>query len=129
MDPSREGGLLAWQFRNYSKGHRDRRNLALHAATAPFFIAGTLAVVLATFTSLWLLVFAAPALVLPLVLQGRGHRLEATPPSRFLGPGDFAARLLAEQWLTFPRYVLSGGFARAWREGGADARLQRSHVP
>ena len=24
-------------------------------------------------------------------------------------------RILAEQWITFPRYVLSGGFARAWR--------------
>jgi hypothetical protein len=25
------------------------------------------------------------------------------------------ARLLVEQWITFPRFVVSGGFARAWR--------------
>lgn len=128
MDSSREGGLLAWQFRNYPRGHRDRRNLALHAATAPFFIAGTLAVAFAPFTSFWLLAFAAPALALPLAVQGRGHRLEANPPSPFLGPGDFAARLVVEQWVTFPRFVLGGGFARAWREGGAGSRLERSHV-
>ena len=125
MDPSREGGLLAWQFRNYPKGHRDRRNLALHAATAPLFIAGTCAVVLAPFTSIWFFAFAVPAVALPLVVQGRGHRLEANTPSPFLGPGDFAARLFLEQWVTFPRYVLSGGFARAWREAGTGSSPQR----
>ena len=25
-------------------------------------------------------------------------------------------RFFVEQWITFPRYVLSGGFSRAWRE-------------
>jgi hypothetical protein len=33
----------------------------------------------------------------------------------FRGPGDFLARFFAEQWFTFPRYVLSGRFADAWR--------------
>ena len=42
--------------------------------------------------------------------------------------GDWAARLFVEQWVTFPRYVLSGGFARAWREAGAGSRLERSRV-
>ncbi len=128
MDSSREGGLLAWQFRNYSKGHRNRRNLTLHAATAPLFIAGTCSVLLAPFTSSWLLAFAVPAVALSLLVQGRGHRLEGNPPSPFLGPGDFAARLLLEQWVTFPRYVLSGGFARAWREAGTGSSLQRPRV-
>jgi hypothetical protein len=125
MDPSREGGLLAWQFRNYPSGHRDRRNLALHAATAPLFVAGTCAIVLAPFTSLWLLVFGALGVVLPLMAQARGHRLESSPPSPFLGPGDFAKRLFVEQWVTFPRYVLSGGFARAWRAAGGSAQRPR----
>ncbi len=128
MDRSREGGLLAWQFRNYPKGHRNRRNLALHAATAPLFIAGTCAVALAPFTSIWFLAFAVPAVALALVVQGRGHRLEANPPSPFLGPSDLAARLVVEQWVTFPRYVLSGGFARAWREAGTGSPLERSQV-
>jgi hypothetical protein len=126
MSPSREGGLLAWQLRNYPAGHRDRRNLALHAATAPLFVAGTCALVLTPLAGPWLLAFAVPALLLPLLAQGRGHRLEASRPSPFLGPGDFAARLFVEQWVTFPRYVLSGGFARAWREGGSPVERPRT---
>jgi hypothetical protein len=126
MAPSREGGLLAWQFRNYPSGHRDRRNLALHAATAPLFVAGTCAVVLAPFASPWLLAFAAPAIVVPLIAQGRGHRLESSAPLPFLGPADFAMRLFVEQWITFPRYVLSGGFANAWRAAGGPAEGARS---
>ena len=63
-----------------------------------------------------------------LVVQGRGHRLEVKPPLLFLSRGDFAARLFVEQWVTFPRYVLSGGFARAWREAGAGSSLERSRV-
>jgi len=118
MDQPREGGLLAWQFRNYPKGHRDRRNLAVHAATAPYFVAGTCALVLAPITSPWLTLFAVPAMALPLVLQRRGHRLEVNRPAPFRGVADFAARLFVEQWITFPRYVLSGGFSRAWREAG-----------
>lgn len=128
MGPSREGGLLAWQLTNYPEGHRNRRNLALHAATAPLFIAGTCAILLAPFTTLWLLGFGVPALALSLVAQGRGHRLEANPPAPFRGPGDFVARLLVEQWVTFPRYVLGGGFSRAWREAGTGSRLERTRV-
>jgi hypothetical protein len=126
MDPSREGGLLAWQFQNYPSGHRDRRNLAVHAATVPLFVAGTIALALAPFTSLWLLALALPAVALPLALQGRGHRLEGVQPVPFRGPGDLAARLFVEQWVTFPRYVLGGGFARAWREAGRPTEPSRS---
>lgn len=115
MDPTREGGLLAWQYHHYPEGHRDRRNLAIHAVTAPLFVAGTCALVLAFLASAWLLAFALPALVLPLALQGRGHRLEASRPIPFRGAGDAAARLFVEQWVTFPRFVLGGGFGRAWR--------------
>ncbi len=128
MDYTREGGHLAWQLRNYPEGHRDRRNLAVHAATAPLFVAGTCAMVVAPFTAPWLLAFAVPALVLPLVAQGRGHRLEAARPSPFLGPGDFAARLFVEQWVTFPRYVLGGGFTRAWREAASASPAERSRT-
>jgi hypothetical protein len=48
-------------------------------------------------------------------LQGRGHRLEGVAPIPFRGPIDVVSRIFVEQWVTFPRYVLSGGLARAWR--------------
>jgi hypothetical protein len=43
-----------------------------------------------------------------------------TPRRR--GRADFASRFLAEQLITFPRFVLSGGFRQAWREAGATTR-------
>jgi hypothetical protein len=50
-----------------------------------------------------------------MAVQGRGHRLEKNAPVPFRGPLDVLARIFVEQWVTFPRFVLSGGFARAWR--------------
>ena len=50
-----------------------------------------------------------------MAMQGRGHRTEPQAPARFLGPFDVLARILAEQWIAFPRFVLTGGFARAWK--------------
>jgi len=124
--PVREGGLLAWQFRNYPNGHRDRRNLALHALTQPLFLLGTCALLLSPLLGARLLAFAVPALIAPLAVQGLGHGMEPNRPSPFLGPGDYLARLFVEQWITFPRFVLGGGFARAWRAaGGLPAGLPR----
>jgi hypothetical protein len=53
-------------------------------------------------------------MVAAILLQGRGHAIEVTRPVPFEGPLDVVARLFAEQWVTFPRYVLSGGLGRAW---------------
>jgi hypothetical protein len=113
----REGGLLAWQWRHYPEGHQDRGNLLLHILTVPLFLTGTVGVVSAVLAlqPLW----AAPGLVgmgLAAGLQGRGHRRERNAPLPFEGPLDVVVRIFFEQWITFPRFVLSGGFARAWRE-------------
>jgi hypothetical protein len=127
MDSSRDSrndqGLLAWQWSLYRDGHRDRRNLALHLATVPMFLAGTLAIpagiVLGPW---WLSIVGLAGMVAAIAAQGRGHRGEAVAPVPFRGPGDVIARLFVEQWITFPRYVLSGGLARAWRAGSATQR-------
>ena len=116
MESTREGGLLAWQLRGYPTTHRSRYNLLTHAFTAPLFLLGTCALALAPIVGAWLLALALPAMLLPVVLQGRAHRLEQTRPAPFRSAADFAARLFVEQWVTFPRFVLSGGFARNWRE-------------
>jgi uncharacterized membrane protein YGL010W len=115
MDDTRSGGLLAWQFREYPGGHTDRRSLLLHAVTVPLFMAGTLGLLVAPFSSIWLLAAAVPAMILSLALQGRAHRLEAREPAPFRGPLDAVARLFLEQWITFPRFVMGGGFTRNWR--------------
>jgi hypothetical protein len=113
----RRGGLLAWQFALYPAGHRDRRNLLVHALSVPFFLGGTIAFSAAPLFGPWPAVAGAAAMAAALAAQGRGHRLETQAPVPFRGPLDAIARLVAEQWITFPRFVLSGGFGRAWREG------------
>lgn len=111
----REGGLLAWQWSQYVLGHRDRRNLLVHILTVPVFWLGSLALLLAPFVSLWLLLLGPLAMAGAMAAQGSGHRREGAAPAPFRGPGDVLARIFAEQWITFPRFVLSGAFARAWR--------------
>ena len=46
--------LLEWQWSYYANVHRDRRNLAIHLATNPLFIAGVFAVPAGLVTRLWL---------------------------------------------------------------------------
>ena len=67
----------------------------------------------------WLGLAGLVTMVLVMAVQGRGHRIEEVAPVSFTGPVDVVTRILAEQWVTFPRFVLSGGFGRAWRAAGA----------
>ena len=112
--------LLKWQWSGYARFHRSRTNLLLHIVLVPLFLAGNIALVTA------LLRGAAPvaaaglgAMLVSVALQGRGHRGEANPPEPFTGPANLVARILLEQWITFPRFVLSGGWARQLRSAAA----------
>jgi hypothetical protein len=116
MNEQREGGLIRWQWSIYPDGHRDRRNLTLHAITSPLFVAGTCAILVSPLVGAGAAIAGAVAMLAALAAQGRGHKLEEIRPVPFRGPGDFLARFFAEQWVTFPRYVLSGRFAEAWRK-------------
>ena len=114
--------LLARQWRQYSTAHRDRTNLLVHAATAPIFLAGGCALLASPWAhGAWKLAAAGAGLLAMLIAmgaQGRAHRREEGAPAPFRGPLDVLARILAEQWITFPRYVLTGAFARGWRASG-----------
>jgi hypothetical protein len=113
----RSNGLLAWQWAHYLPGHADRRNLSIHAATVPLFMLGSLALVAGAFLAWWLVPAGAVAMAGALAAQGRGHAREAAKPLPFRGAADALARIVVEQWVTFPRFVLTGGFAAAWRDG------------
>ena len=109
--------LLSWQWSIYPVGHRDRRNLAIHLATALVFQVGCVLLV----SGLWnwrAAIAGGAAMLFALIAQGRGHKLEETAPVPFEGPIDLASRFFVEQWVTFPRYVLTGGWGRAWRSPG-----------
>jgi len=110
---TREGGLLEWQWRGYARNHRDRVNLLVHMVAVPAFIAGVLAAIsLALQGHLPGAAFALVVAVIAFAVQGVGHRREQVAPEPFAGPGDFVARVFAEQFITFPRFVLVGQWAR-----------------
>lgn len=108
--------LLQWQWELYPDGHKRRLTLVIHLVTVPVFIAGTL-MFGATIVFGWQFAVAGALFMLGTVMmQGWAHKQEDARPVPFLGPLDFVSRFFVEQWVTFPRFVLSGGVARAWRQ-------------
>jgi hypothetical protein len=109
--------LLRWQWAGYAKYHQSRANLLIHIIAVPLFLIGTIALVVAlSQLSLMLLAVGVGCIVVAVALQGRGHRLEVVPPEPFSGPLNFVSRLFLEQWVTFPRFVISGGWGASLRK-------------
>jgi len=108
--------VFNWQWKGYAQAHRDRVNLLLHLVTVPLFWLGPLLAVIGIALDRTALALCLPLLwLIAVIAQGQGHRREATAAQPFLGPIDFVVRLLVEQFVTFPRYVLTGAFGRAMR--------------
>jgi hypothetical protein len=104
-------------LRPYARYHQSRSNLLLHIVFVPLFLGGNVALPIALLGRRWpLAIGALAATALSIAIQGRGHRGEPVPPEPFTGPRNAAARIFMEQWVTFPRFVLSGGWSQALRE-------------
>nr|WP_314481889.1 Mpo1-like protein [uncultured Pseudomonas sp.] len=109
--------LPAWQWRGYRHNHRHPANLVLHLIAVPMFILGALLVLGGVFgLDIVQLAVGILALAAALGLQRHGHRLEADAPEPFINRTDSVQRLLTEQFITFPRFVLSGAWWQAWRD-------------
>ncbi len=109
--------LIRWQWAGYSRYHQSRANLLIHIVAVPLFLLGTLGLAAAVVQlSVMLFAVSLGCVIVAIALQGRGHRLEPVPPEPFSGPVNFIARLFLEQWVTFPRFVVSGGWAAALRK-------------
>lgn len=106
--------LLRYQQQHYPRFHRSVRNVRLHLLTVPLFQLGSLALLFSPWLGWLVAVAGIAACMVALAAQGWGHREEAVPPEPFSGPWNFLARLLAEQWLAFPRFVLAGGWRVAF---------------
>lgn len=101
---------------NYAQYHQSRSNLLLHILFVPLFLAANVAFLVAVMERRWLLALAAMGLTLvSIAVQGRGHRGEPRAPEPFTGPRNAIARILREQWVTFPRFVLSGAWSQQLR--------------
>jgi hypothetical protein len=108
--------LLQWQWELYPDGHTRRLTLAIHMITSPLFMSGTIMLALWPILGWQLAVAGAAFMVSTLLLQGWTHKQEHAKPVPFLGPLDFVSRFFVEQWVTFPRYVMSGKMSEAWRK-------------
>lgn len=117
--------LLRSQWEGYPRYHQSRTNLLLHIVFVPLFLCGNVGLLVGLIQRSWLVaVVAAAATLIGVALQGRGHRKEPVPPEPFSSPFNALARIFCEQWITFPRFVLSGGWLRALRT----ASLRRSQA-
>ena len=108
--------LLAWQWSDYPAKHRDRVNLVLHLVAVPLFMVGTLLLIGAALRRSGSgIAVGLGCLVVAVVVEGRGHARERETPTPFAGPLDFVSRFVVEQWVTFPRFVLTGAWSRSFR--------------
>ena len=106
--------LLRWQWEGYPRYHQSRFNLLLHIVLVPLFLVSNIALLVAPVERSWLVgIIAVVVMAFSVALQGRGHREEPLPPEPFTGPVNALMRIFLEQWVTFPRFVFSGGWFRA----------------
>lgn len=105
--------LPAWQYATYSEFHGSKLNVALHVLTVPVFWAGIGILISSAVLLSWQRALLGLGLLLvPLVVQGIGHKQEAKAPIPFAGPDDFVSRFCVEQLITFPRWIarrMAGG--------------------
>ena len=105
----------------YARFHQDRVNLLIHLIMVPIFAGGTVLAIISLIAGHFPTAIAfAVAVPASLAIQGFGHAREKVPSEAFAGPGDFASRILKEQFYLFPRFVLTGAWSAAWRHGGGD---------
>ena len=102
---------IQWQWEGYAKYHQDKVNLLIHIfAVALFWLAAITLIVGAARVSIISVILAIVALFISLVLQGIGHKKEINPTVPFASKSDFIKRFLCEQFINFPRFVLTGGW-------------------
>jgi len=117
MDAPGTRTLLSHQWKGYAQFHRSRSNLMIHIVAVPVFLIANMLFVLALFHGNWIVCAAAAVTTMgSLMVQGRGHHDEPKPAEPFTSTLNAIARIFAEQWLTFPRFVLTGGWSRTLRE-------------
>ena len=108
------GDLLTRQWSGYGRAHAAKANLLLHAFAVPLFLLGNVTLLVGLIRmALPHVIIGAAAMAVGLALQGKGHKIESVPPEPFTGPANAFARLFLEQWVSFPRFVLSGEWFRA----------------
>lgn len=106
--------LLEAQWSDYPERHRNKANLMIHIVAVPLVWLAAIQVLGGLMLTLigvggfkvifWALVQAGVAVF----AQSWGNGMEAVKPAPFAPTKDYAIALAAEQFVTFPRFVLTG---------------------
>jgi hypothetical protein len=106
--------LISWQWNGYKDFHTDKTSLFLHLFGVPMFVMGVINFVIGAFEfSVAAMIFSLIVTGIGFAVQAIGHKRESIPPIPFDGPVDAVTRIMVEQFITFPRFVLSGSWSRA----------------
>ncbi|MEW6168373.1 MAG: terminase [Pseudomonadota bacterium] len=111
--------LLQAQWSDYADRHRDRVNLLIHIVAVPLFWIGTISAASALlFEGLVHALGDIALMALALFAQGLGNDREAIPAPPAKDAWDAIRRVAVEQFVTFPRFVISGGWWRNLNSAG-----------
>ncbi|HEX4891898.1 MAG TPA: hypothetical protein VFV47_01320 [Hyphomicrobiaceae bacterium] len=116
--------VLNQQWDGYEDRHRNKVNLMIHIVTVPLVwfaalqVFGGLVLMLVGVGGLKMWIYAAILITIALVAQRQGNAMEQAPSTAPGNPKDFAIHAAAEQFVTFPRFVLTGGWLRNLQSAG-----------
>ncbi|MEJ2529776.1 MAG: terminase [Gammaproteobacteria bacterium] len=104
------------QWIDFSTYHASRRNLIIHLFAVPTFIIGLILFVYGL-VNLGLIETLDAILIMAISLgvQSYGHSNEEVRSSSFAGPIDALTRILLEQLINYPRFLLTGKWYAALR--------------
>ncbi|CZF78423.1 hypothetical protein GCE9029_00827 [Grimontia celer] len=107
--------LIEWQWKGYSRFHQSKKNLLIHIIFVPCFLLGFASFVF-SLLSLDLIAVLMSVLLMAVSfgLQGLGHSKEANPAEPFTSFKNAMSRILLEQLYTFPKFVVTGNWYRAF---------------
>ncbi len=104
------------QWLDFGDYHASRLNLIIHVVAVPTFIIGAILFVYGL-VNLRLIetLDAVLIMVISLGVQSYGHSNEEVRSAPFAGPFDAITRILIEQLINYPRFLLSGRWYAALR--------------
>ena len=110
--------LLKWQWKGYSQFHQNRMNLIIHIFAIPLFMLSNILFVI-SLVKLSIIMFGISILLInfPLILEAIGHGNESMKAIPFSSVMNAVVRLFLEQWITFPRFVISGNWYINFKKG------------
>ncbi len=106
--------LIRWQWKDYSLFHASKLNLLIHIVAVPVFLVANVSLVLALLQgNVWRVVGSLIEMLIAFGVQAIGHGKESNPSIPFSSSTNAFGRIFIEQWINFPRFVLSGAWYRA----------------